>query len=206
MEEEQQGSKKLVLEDILTKNPLEILEIIKIKQEDAKIERHIIEPDLIKQETTPPVKNKPIKITKSILKGRFTPGTVFIKGDRHKIGDNHVFEVIGVENSSGRVRFTVYTLPLIENSKPITTLSLSIAALTGQKETFAYKKGDLIIFNDKDYVVKGINPASKNVVLEVDGKLRYVKISKIRLHGLRNSVTVPETTWEIGVGKVKEVK
>lgn len=172
---------KLVLEDILTKSPLQILEIIKVKQNEVKIEGHTIEPDVVREEISLPLQTKSVKITKSILKGRFTPGVVFTKGERHKIGDACVFEVIGVENSSGRVRFAVYSIPLSDDSKPVTVLSLSIAALTGQKETFPYKKGDLVVFNDQNYVVKGINPASKNVVLEVNDKMRYVKISKIHL-------------------------
>lgn len=177
---------KLVLDDILTKSPLEILEIIKVKQEKIKIEGHTVEPDVVREETPLLSQAKPIKITKSILKGKFAPGTVFTKGERHAIGDACVFEVIGVENSSGRVRFAVYSTPLTENPKPSTVLSLSIAALTGQKETFPYKKGDHVSFNNENYVIRGINPASKNVVLEVDSKMRYVKISKIHL-------TVPET-------------
>lgn len=176
-----ESTNKLALDDILTKSPLEILEIIKVKQEKIKIESHIVEPDMVQTQVSLPPETKSVKVTKSILKGRFAPGVVFTKGERHKIGDACVFEVIGVENSSGRVRFAVYSIPLSDDSKPVTVLSLSIAALTGEKQSFAYKKGDCVVFNDKDYIVKGINPASKNVVLEVDGKMRYVKISKIRL-------------------------
>lgn len=191
-----ESSKKLALDDILTKSPLEILEIIKVKQEKIKIETHLVEPDIVQVQVSPSVSNEPVKVTKSILKGRFTPGVVFIKGERHKIGDAYVFEVIGVENSSGRVRFAVYTIPLSDNSKPVTVLSLSIAALTGQKETFPYKKGDLVIFDNKNYVVKGVNPASKNVVLEVDDKMRYVKISKIHLHDINDHGVVPQIKIE----------
>jgi len=191
-----ESTKKLVLDDILTKSPLQILEIIKVKQDEVKIETHTVEPDVVREEVSIPSETKPIKVTKSILKGRFAPGIVFTKGERHKIGDACVFEVIGVENSSGRVRFAVYSIPLTENPKPVTVLSLSIAALTGQKETFPYKKGDLVIFNNKNYVVKGINPASKNVVLEVDDKMRYVKISKIKLHDINDHGIVPQIKIE----------
>lgn len=185
-------AKKLVLDDILTKSSLQILEIIKIKQDNVKIETHVVKPDVVLEEVSLPSVTKPIKVTKSILKGKFTPGVVFVKGERHKIGDTCIFEVVGIENSSGRVRFAVYTIPMTENPKPITVLSLSIAALTGEKENFAYKKDDLVIFNEQNYVVKGINPASKNVVLEVDGKLRYVKISKIKLHDINDHGVVPQ--------------
>ena len=126
-----------------------------------------------------------------MLKGMFITDQEFVKGQVFHF-DGYDFSVIGIENSSKRVRFNItQAVGVIDEGatttpEPLGTLSLSREALTNSREAFAYKKGDtVVLLEDPEvkYPVVGINPASRNVVLNMFGKLRYVKISKVKLAG-----------------------
>ena len=110
---------------------------------------------------------------KTALKGAFAPdATIFTKGTTVVVGSYNL-EVVTVEKSSGRVRFRV-----LETGE---VFSASRAMLTGQQEEMPFKKGDIILFNGLRYGVTGLNPANRNVVIEIDGKKKYIKASKVTL-------------------------
>src|SRR3970040_1268945 len=123
---------------------------------------------------------KRLSYDKSLLRGKFTEGTEFKKGEKHTVvieteavKRTDVLEVLRVEKSAGRVKF--------KDEGSGETFSISFTDLFGKEKGMPFKKGDVVKFEEKDYEVKGLNPASQNVVLLIEGKQRYVKISKVTL-------------------------
>jgi hypothetical protein len=185
-------AEKLTLDDVLNKSPEQILEAIRKREGEPLLTQP--KQELSNEETTekPEQQNKqtPVKVDvnfRKMLKGTFLADDDFAKGQLY-MRDGYDFIVIGVENSSKRIRFNISRSTQVSEEKIIQdtfgTLSLSRETLTGSREPFPYKKGDNVILLENPevkYPVVGINPASRNVVLNIFGKLRYVKISKVKL-------------------------
>jgi len=125
----------------------------------------------VQVDTDPAVKSE---FNKKQLKGLFDDAHIFVKGQTfsavHGISGGTV-EVVSVENSSGRVKFKVQETGEI--------FSQAAAVLRGGKEELPYKKGDFILFEDHVYEIIGLNPANRNVVINLNGVKRYLKISKV---------------------------
>ncbi len=185
-------SLKLTLDDVLNKSPEEILENIRKREEGPLLPQPKQEADnnVLTEEPQEQNKQAPAKVDvnfRKMLKGTFLPTEEFFKGNVY-IREGYNFIVIGIENSSKRVRFNISRFSEISETvtgqEILGTLSLSRETLTNSREPFPYKKGDVVILLDNPevkYPVVGINPASRNVVLNIFGKLRYVKISKVKL-------------------------
>lgn len=182
---------KLTLDDVLTKSPEQLLQAIQKREREPLLTRP--KQELSNEELTkkPEQQNKqtPIKVDvnfRKMLKGTFLADEEFAKGQLF-MREGYDFIVIGVENSSKRIRFNITQSSQVGGmpvQEILGTLSLSREALTSSKEPFPYKKGDSVILLENPeaaYPVVGINPASRNVVLNIFGKLRYVKISKVKL-------------------------
>ncbi len=185
-------SVKLTLDDVLNKSPEEILQRIRRREKEPLLTQP--KQELSNEELTekPEQQNKqtPVKVDvnfRKMLKGTFLADEEFAKGQLFT-REGYDFIVIGVENSSKRIRFNISRSTQVSEEKTLQetlgTLSLSRETLTGSREPFPYKKGDNVILLENPeaaYPVVGINPASRNVVLSIFGKLRYVKISKVKL-------------------------
>jgi hypothetical protein len=115
------------------------------------------------------------EFNKKLLKGFFDDAHVFVKGQIFTF-DTGTVEVISVENSSGRIKF--------KDKNTGEVFSQAAAVLRGGKEELPYKKGDTVIFEGREFEVIGLNPANRNVVIMLDGKKRYLKISKVTAGGL----------------------
>lgn len=107
---------------------------------------------------------------KKQLKGLFDADAVFTKGQIVQLEGGNLI-VTSVENSSGRVKFEVQETGEI--------FSQAAAVLRGGKEELPYKKGDFVLWDERVFEVIGLNPANRNVVINLDGKKRYLKISKV---------------------------
>jgi len=184
---------KITIEDVLQKSPEELLNAIRKREGETllvgpKQETSDKEAEGKPEEQSKQSKQVPGKIDvnfRKMLKGTFSPDEEFAKGHVY-VREEYNFIVIGIENSSKRVRFNIYKVSAVSEVEQeiLGTLSLSRETLTNSKEPFPYKKGDTVILLDNPevkYPVVGINPASRNVVLNIFGKLRYVKISKVKL-------------------------
>lgn len=113
------------------------------------------------------------KFNLSTLRGYFPVGQTFRKDDTYKVGD-FTLHIIGLIPSANRVKFS------IEEEDPGTIHSMPFTDLTGQvNTTFPYKKGDKVSYDGQEYEVQRINPANANIVLNVAGKFKYVKVTKV---------------------------
>ncbi len=184
---------KITIDDVLKKSPEELLNVIRKREEEPLIGQSKQENGNKESVEKLQEQNKETSVKvninfRKILKGTFPSDEEFIKGQLYN-REGYNFIVIGIENSSKRVRFDIsrsIESPGNEQTvqETLGTLSLSREALTNFREPFPYKKGDNVILLDNPevkYPVVGINPASRNVVLNIFGKLRYVKISKVKL-------------------------
>lgn len=165
---------KIALKDLLTKTPEEILKQMK-SGEESKI-------SLSEEKTEDPKQDDGVrksKVNRKVYIGLFSTDTVFEKGQVIQMHD-HTLTVLNVEKSSGRVRFQ-------HSCGEIFSLSISVL-IPCKSGTFLFSKGDLIRFEGKEYTIVGLNPASKNIVINFEGKPRYLKISKVeKVHGPSSS-------------------
>ncbi len=184
-------SAKITLDDVLGKSPEQLLAAIRKREDEPLTTSPKQEPGDVVLTEEPVQQNKetPVKSDvnfRKMLKGMFLPDQEFAKGQMYKF-EGYDFIVIGIENSSKRIRFNIAQPSQVAGMSAqeiLGTLSLSREALTNSKEPFPYKKGDVVVLLESPevkYPVVGINPASRNVVLNIFGKLRYVKISKVKL-------------------------
>lgn len=170
---------KITLDDVLSLTPDEILyRLRKNHQEKDQLLKAPKEPVVSSNtEELPEVpvvySNPDLKIStiKKRLTGKFED-TDLTKGQIIDLGETSV-QVALFEKASGRVRF--------KNLGNEETFSMPYDRLKGINKPMPFKKGDKILLEGSEYVIKGLNPASQNVVIEVDGKLRYVKVNKIKL-------------------------
>lgn len=155
---------QITLKDLLEAAPEEILKKMHSQAPSEAV--------LVKVKESPKVAVEPDKeeINRALYKGAFSTTREFTKGQVFPFQD-HTIEVINVEKSSGRVRFIKVGTEEV--------FSLAFSTLTGTENEMPYKKGDWVIFEGQRFIVKGLNPASKNVVIDYHGKTRYVKLSKL---------------------------
>ena len=133
----------ITLQDILTKDPDEIINSIIVIKE-AKV--------------LPAIPDNDIEIIKTSLAG-------FLKGEPSllELGQvlhvaNYFITVKRILKSSGRVFFSINDF----NKE----FSVQISYLIGEEPTeFPFKKGDQVKLNNDIWIVKSINPASRNVVI-----------------------------------------
>ena len=148
----------ITIQDILTKNPDDLIKEIAIEESKSN-------PVLDKAQQT--------KI-KNDLKGFLNGDKSLIKRGRVLHVGDHFVTIAAVLPSTQRVFL------LVNNFDK--TFSLQMSYLLGvADEEFPYKKGDSVTFQDYVWSVKSINPASRNVTLfnpSLGG--RKVGISKIK--------------------------
>ena len=164
---------KVTLSDLVNKNPAEVVQ--KIQEKETFVPATTEATSVPAAETSAPAEKTPktkkkLEYDRSKLKGLFKPESEFTKGQKITLED-HELEVLGVEKSAGRVKFKA--------SNTDEVFSVSFSDLFGQQKEMPFKKGDTVYFKGAPFVVKGLNPASQNVVLEIEGKLRYVKLNKV---------------------------
>jgi hypothetical protein len=129
--------------------------------------------DILRQVTVENVVPEDIQKAKAGLKGFFKDKEDLIKtGYLFKLGD-YDMGVDRVSKTSGRIFFRFKNNPR--------RFSLQIDYLLGKEQEFPYKKGDQVFFND-DIIctVIGVNKASQNVVIDVEGQTKKVAITRVR--------------------------
>lgn len=149
----------ITLEDILTKDPDDILKKITQEEFRSNLEETFDRNNLVK------IKEKLDSFFKS-------DKTSLFRGQVVHAGDYFV-TVISILKSSGRVFFQV-------NDTDV-TFSLPLNYVLGEEGgNFPFKKGDLAKFKDQIWMVRSVNPASRNVVLKHDSLgLKKITINKI---------------------------
>lgn len=155
---------QITLQDLLQRTPEEILK----KMREISSEKVFTK---VKEPSRTIVQHDKGKINRALYRGALSHTKEFTKGQTFPF-ENHTIQVINVEKSSGRVRFVKMDTEEI--------FSLAFSTLTGTEKEMPYKKGDWVIFEEQCFQVTGLNPASKNVVIDYHGKTRYVKLSKIK--------------------------
>lgn len=128
--------------------------------------------DILRQVTIEEITKDDVDRAKAGLKGFFKGKRDVLKtGYSFKLGDQE-FMIDRVAESSGRIFFRFKNNPQ--------KFSVQINYLLGIEEEFPYVKGDQVIFNDVICTVTGTNKASRNVVVNVEGALKKVSISRVR--------------------------
>lgn len=145
----------------------------------AEVEQAVqtVTPSEVQAEQVPAkVATKKVKDTfdKAILKGA-VPATTELKPEMTFTVGEKTFKVLSAHTDSNRVH-----LSSTDPSYP-PKFSVSISFLNGTEVAFPYSKGDVVRYKDADHVVAGLNPASMNVVLKIDGKAKLVKVTSVTL-------------------------
>src|SRR5215204_5295686 len=106
------------------------------------------------------------KFNTALLKGVVTSAE---KGTTFTV-EGTAFTVTGISPGNNRV-----FLSTSDGKK----LSTSLSKLLGQEVPFDWKKGDVVRYKEQEFTVQGLNPASNNILLVIEGKQKLVKVNKV---------------------------